>query len=377
MPTSSPSLWTDRPDDWDDAPEAPDPAPHRERLAPRHGRRRAVAVLAVAALAVTGAGAYELGRAGDDAPLAATASAPITPTADTDVGKVYERVAAGVVSVRVGSGSGTGFVVDANGTIVTNDHVVGESKAAQVRFGDDDALVDATVVGTDPSSDLAVLKVDPKAVGTTLEPLSFATSKAVAVGDTAIAVGFPLGLDRTATAGIISGLGREIEAPNGYTIDEVLQTDAPINPGNSGGPLLDAQGRVIGVNSQIATSGGRSGNVGIGFAVPSDTVQEVVPKLLAGKTIERAWIGISSGEATSGTGARVGAVTDASPAARAGIRAGDVVTRVDGTTIGGPEDIADAVGEHAPGDRVAVVLTRGGQSQTVQLTLGIRPKTAP
>jgi putative serine protease PepD len=377
MPTTSPSLWTDRPDDWDDAPDAPDPAPRRERTARPHGRRPAAAVAAVAALALMGTGAYELGRAGDDPVPAAAAAAPITPTAKTDVGKVYERVAAGVVSVRVANGSGTGFVIDTKGTIVTNDHVVGEARTARVRFGDDDALVDATVVGTDPSSDLAVLRVDPKAVGTTLKPLGFAPSQAVAVGDTAIAVGFPLGLDRTATAGIISGLGREIEAPNGYRIDEVLQTDAPINPGNSGGPLLDAQGRVIGVNSQIATSGGGSGNVGIGFAVPSATVQEVVPKLLAGQTIERAYIGISSGEAATGTGALVGAVTDASPAARAGIREGDVVTKVDDSAIAGPDDIADAVGDHAPGDRVTVVLVRGGQSQSVQLTLGTRPETAP
>ena len=181
-----------------------------------------------------------------------------------------------------GTASGTGFVFDSDGTIVTNAHVVGDAQEAQVRF-DDDAPVQAQVVGTDPSSDLAVLHVDPAQAGT-LQPLTLGESDDVRVGDTAIAVGYPFGLDRTATAGIVSGLGRRIQAPNGVSIDEVIQTDAPINPGNSGGPLLDASGRVIGVNSQIATASGGGGNVGVGFAIPSDTVREVVPRLKAGQT---------------------------------------------------------------------------------------------
>ncbi len=378
---SSRSLWNDRPDDWDDAPDAADPpAPfvRRERPVARK-RSKLTALLAVAALAGTGGGAYALGTSDEPASLATAPAqtAAIAPTPKTDVGKVYAKVQAGVVSVRVGNGSGTGFVVDANGTIVTNDHVVGESRTAQIRFGDDDALVDATVLGADPSSDLAVLKVDPAKVGAALQPLAFADSSKVAVGDTAIAVGFPLGLDRTATAGIISGLGREIEAPNGYTIDEVLQTDAPINPGNSGGPLLNSQGQVIGINSQIATSGTSNGNLGIGFSVPSNTVKEVLPKLLAGQSIERPYIGISSAGVTSGSGAQVAAVTDQSPAASAGIREGDVIKSVAGKAIATPDAVAEAIADKAPGDRVAVVLTRGGAEQTVQLTLGNRPAQAP
>ncbi|MCW3012855.1 MAG: hypothetical protein JWO90_3259 [Solirubrobacterales bacterium] len=376
MPTTSPSLWTDRPDDWDDADDTPaDPTPP-DVGAPRRSRHPLAALLVVAALGGTGTGAYALGSRDEPAATAPTTAAAITPTAKTDVGQVYAKVSAGVASVRVGNGSGTGFLIDANGTVVTNDHVVGEATTARLQFGDDDALVDARVIGTDPSSDLAVLQVDPAAVRG-ITPLAFAPSKDVAVGDTAIAVGYPLGLDRTATAGIISGLGREIEAPNGYTIPEVLQTDAPINPGNSGGPLLDAQGRVIGVNSQIATAGGGSGNVGIGFAVPSDTVKAVVPTLLAGRAVSRPWIGISSGETTSGSGAQVAAVTDSSPAAGAGLRAGDVITKLDGEAVGGPGDIAGAVADRAPGERVEVAYTRGGQEQTVQLTLGTRPETAP
>ena len=370
------SLWTDRPDDWDEAVDGPPPPPPPPPAA-RRSRRPLAAALAVAALAVTGAGAYAVGSAEEPAATAAPAAeSAIAPTPKTDVGKVYAKVSAGVVSVRVGSGSGTGFVIDKQGTIVTNDHVVGDAKTAQVRFGDDDALVDATVVGTDPSSDLAVLRIDPNDVGT-LEPLTFASSKDVAVGDTAIAVGYPLGLDRTATAGIISGLGREIQAPNGFSIDEVLQTDAPINPGNSGGPLLDAQGRVIGVNSQIATAGGGSGSVGIGFAVPSDTVKEVVPQLLKGETITRPWLGISSGPAPSGDGAQVQSVTAGSPAQSAGVRAGDVITKLGGAAISGPDAVADAIANREPGDRVTIELRRGGAEQTLQLTLGTRPETAP
>jgi V8-like Glu-specific endopeptidase len=187
--------------------------------------------------------------------------------APSQISAIYAQASSGVVSVHVSSGSGTasgtGFVFDRDGTIVTNAHVVGDAQEAQVRF-DDDAPVQATVVGTDPSSDLAVLHVDPAQAGT-LHPLTLAESDNVRVGDTAIAVGYPFGLDRTATAGIVSGLGRRIQAPNGVSIEEVIQTDAPINPGNSGGPLLDARGRVIGVNSQIATASGGGGNVGVGL----------------------------------------------------------------------------------------------------------------
>jgi putative serine protease PepD len=242
-----------------------------------------------------------------------------------------------------------------------------------VRFGDDDAPVTARVAGTDASSDLAVLRVDPSATRD-VRPLALAASDDVTVGDAAIAIGYPLGLDKTATQGIVSGVGRQIEAPNGFSIDEVIQTDAPVNPGNSGGPLLDAAGRVIGVNSQIATAGGGGGNVGIAFAVPSDTVREVVPRLKAGESIERAWIGVSTAPATTGAGAQVGAVTAGGPAAAAGLREGDVIRSVDGRAVRAPDDVAEAVGAKRPGDRVAVVVARGGGGeQTLELTLGTRP----
>ena len=157
----------------------------------------------------------------------------------------------------------------------------------------------------------------------------------------------------------------------------MIQTDAPINPGNSGGPLLDSRGRVIGVNSQIATAGAGGGNVGIGFAIPSDTVRDVVPKLQAGQSVERPWLGLSTTPPASGAGARVGSVTAGSPADRAGVREGDTVTKVDGSAIRDPDGVADAIASHVPGDRIEVVVSRGGDEQTLQITLGTRPETAP
>jgi putative serine protease PepD len=231
------------------------------------------------------------------------------------------------------------------------------------------------VLGTDPSVDIAVLHVDPSDAGT-LHPLALADSDRVKVGDTAIAIGNPLGLDRTATSGIVSGLGREIRAPNGFQIDKVIQTDAPINPGNSGGPLLDSRGRVIGVNSQIATSGAGSGNIGIGFAVPSNTVRTVVPQLKSGRGVQHAYLGVSTGPAVAG-GAEVGNVNAGSPAERAGVQVGDVVTEVDGDRIDEPEDIATAIADGKPGDRITMRVRRNGQERQLDVTLGNRPATIP
>ena len=248
-----------------------------------------------------------------------------------------------------------------------------------MRFDDKGPSIPATIVGNDPSSDLAVLRVDPK--DAKLQPLALADSDGVRVGDVAIAIGYPLGLDRTATAGIVSGLSREIQAPNGFQIDKVIQTDAPINPGNSGGPLIDANGRVIGVNSQIATAGSQ-GNVGIGFAVPSNTVRDVVPRLKAGQSIDRAYLGVSTSPPLTGKGAVVRDVRPGGPAEAAGLQKatsadgsnGDTILSVDGTTISGPDDVADAIGKRTPGDRVKVKVRRaGGSIATLDVELGRRP----
>jgi putative serine protease PepD len=386
MPTRTRSLWTDRPDDWPAAADG-EPAPAGPPSAPprRRSRRRPAAAVALSTLALAGAYAAgtEIGGSGDggSGPAATqsiqAAGGRLAPTA---ISTIYAKASKGVVSVQVATGqgqaSGTGFVIDRDGTIVTNAHVVAGADRARVRFGDQQAAIAAEVVGTDPSTDLAVLHVDPARTGA-LTVLPLAESNDVQVGDAAIAIGYPLGLDRTATAGIVSGLGREIRAPNGFSIDKVIQTDAPINPGNSGGPLLDANGRVIGVNSQIATAGGGSGNVGIGFAVPSDTVREVVPKLKAGQTIDRPYLGVSTAVAASSRGAAVASVSSDSPAADAGIRQGDVLTAVAGMQIGTPDDVVAALAGRSPGDHVDVRLMRDGAEETVSVTLGSRPGTTP
>jgi putative serine protease PepD len=374
------SLWTDRPDDWRAAPaEAPaGTAPEPAAPPSRRRRRRALPATVLAVLVTAGAATGYAVGAGGDAPTQTVARLPASggTLAPTQINKLYARAGKAVVSVQTDRGSGTGFLIDRDGTIVTNAHVVGSAKQVRVRFDDDARPVGARVVGTDPSSDLAVLDVDASAAAG-VTPLPLAESDSVQVGDAAIAIGFPLGLARTATAGIVSGLEREIQSPNGFRIDKVIQTDAPINPGNSGGPLLDARGRVIGVNSQIATAGAGGGSVGIGFAIPSDTVREIVPKLEAGQTVKRAWLGLATTASTSGTGAQVGSVTAGSPAAQAGLRQGDTVTKVDGKAIAAPEDIPDAIAAHAPGERVAVEVTRSGSTRTLEVTLGTRPEAAP
>jgi putative serine protease PepD len=283
---------------------------------------------------------------------------------------VYDSAGPGVVLVRAGAATGTGFVARDDGTIVTNSHVVGEAQTAQVRFADKGELVAAEVLGTDESSDLAVLRVDPGAVGG-LHALPLADSSKVRVGDAVVAIGHPFGLERTTTAGIVSGLEREIQAPDGFQIDEVIQTDAAINPGNSGGPLLDSRGRVVGVNTQIATGGTSSGNVGVGFAVPSNTVRDVLPALSRGQRIERPYLGVTT--APHSDGAEIQSVTPGSPAEAAGLEPGDVITRVDGRTIRAPDDVAAAISGKEPGDRVGVELSNGGRDRTVDVPLGTRP----
>ncbi len=303
----------------------------------------------------------------------------------TRAGAIYARDGRSVLQVRRAGGSGTGFIVEGSGRIVTNAHVVGTATNVQVVLEQHGSKpIPATVIGRDESSDLAVLKVDPAAIrGRPALPL--ADSDKVNVGDLAVAIGFPLGLDRTVTAGIISGVGREITAPNNFQIDKVLQTDAPINPGNSGGPLLDARGRVVGVNSQIATAGGGGGNVGIGFAVPSNALRDVVPKLSAGQKIDRPYIGISTSPPADGSqGAQVAEIRPGGPAAAAGFEApafaggtgGDTIVAIDGKRVTSPEGVAQAIAGKAPGDKIAVQVRRRGDLKTLSLTLGNRPATA-
>jgi putative serine protease PepD len=261
------------------------------------------------------------------------------------------------------------------GYVVTNAHVVEGATSVKVKIGDGEART-AKVVGTDTSSDIALLKVDPS--GLDLVPLALADSDDLHVGDATFAIGNPYGLDRTLTTGVVSALDREISAPNGFSIDGVIQTDAALNPGNSGGPLLDAAGRVIGVNSQIesagATADGTASNSGIGFAVPSNTVRNVVKQLLEDGTAEHAYLGVQSSDADSG-GARVASVVSGGPADDAGLRAGDVVKSVDGHSVDDAADLSSAIDDHQPGDDVSIVVARGGEQHTLHAKLTNRPES--
>src|SRR3954452_5518935 len=320
----------------------------------------------------------------DRSDASASASATATPSASsassaavpTDVSDIYRRVSPGVVYIASttaqGQASGSGWVYGTDGTIVTNDHVVEGARNVSVRFTENGDPIDADVVGTDPSTDVAVLKIDPSKVEGGVKPLQLADSEQIEPGQPAIAIGSPFGLQGTVTSGIVSALGREIQAPNGFTISGIIQTDAAINPGNSGGPLLDDQGRVIGVNSQIATNGADSSS-GVGFAIPVDVVKSVVPQLKADGAIARAWIGVSSSDATPRDGALVREVTGP-PAQRAGLRPGDLILEFDGRTIASASDLGQAVLTRKPGDTVEVVVQRNGSRETLKVTLGTRPE---
>jgi S1-C subfamily serine protease len=348
------------------------------------------------------------------APLAAAASD--ADSGGPTVNEIYRKDGPGVVLVEStqaaqasplepfgqpgggGTATGSGFVIDEDGHIVTNAHVVDGAESVQVTLGKDGEPFDADVVGADPSTDIAVLKVD--APSDQLHPLTLGNSGDVQVGDPVVAIGNPFGLDRTVTAGIVSALQREIRSPNGFTIRDAIQTDAPINPGNSGGPLLDAAGRVIGVNSQIEASGG-NGNVGIGFAVPIDTTREVAQQLIEDGEVQHAFLGVSGTDVTpeianvlnldSDQGALVQSVVPDSPADKAGIEAGDaqatiggqqinaggdVIVEVDGKAVSDMSDVIAAVDSKQPGDKLELTLVRGGDQHTVTVTLGDRPAQA-
>ena len=292
---------------------------------------------------------------------------------------------------------GSGFVIDKSGRIVTNFHVIDGAQEVEVNFSGDDR-VPARVVGSDPSTDLAVLEIDAQARA--LTPLPLGNSDAVRVGDSVVAIGNPFGLERTVTAGIVSALQREITAPNGYTIDKVIQTDAPINHGNSGGPLLNPEGAVIGVNSQIEASTG-GGNVGIGFAVPINTVKEVVSQILETGRVEHAYLGVRMQEIDENlaetfrlpvdSGILIVDVVDGSPADKAGLQGGDqqvivggtsyvlggdIVTAADGQSVATPDDLRRLIMEKEPGETMTLEVNRGdrGESErTVSVTLGRQP----
>jgi S1-C subfamily serine protease len=290
-----------------------------------------------------------------------------------------------------GEATGSGFVVDKDGTILTNAHVVDGADSVTVSFEEGGEEIPAEVKGVDTSTDLAALKIDPSEVED-LEVLPLGDSSKVEVGDPVVAIGNPFGYSRTVTTGIVSGLQREIVAPDGFQISDVIQTDASINPGNSGGPLLDANGRVIGINSQIATGGGQ-GSVGIGFAVPVNTAKELLPQLREGGEIEHAWLGVQMSDVDEDVakelglpvdhGALVVEATQDGPADDAGLRGGDpetgeggdVITAIDGKTVNTSDDLAGAIAGKQPGDSVELEYYRDGERETVEIELGERPSS--
>jgi S1-C subfamily serine protease len=296
-----------------------------------------------------------------------------------------------------GDATGSGFVVDEQGNIITNAHVVEGADSVEVSFDENGDSVPAEVKGVDTSTDIAVLKVDPSDVKGGVTPVPLGDSSQVEVGDPVIAIGNPFGYSRTVTTGIVSGLQRQIQAPNGFTIPDVIQTDASINPGNSGGPLLDANGRVIGINSQIATGGGQ-GSVGIGFAVPINTAKRLLPDLKAGETIERAYLGVQMQGVTkqlaedlnlaTDHGALIVSVTPDSPADKAGLRGGrtetsqgipaggDVIVAIDGKEMRDEDHVASTIASHKPGDEVEIEYYRGSDRKTATVELTERPASA-
>ncbi len=323
------------------------------------------------------------------------------------VAEVYERAHEGVVEVTVTASAstgvpfdpssraqqaqGSGFVYDEEGHIVTNQHVVYGAERVSVRLANGETY-DATILGTDASTDLAVLKVDAPA--SALESLELGDSSKLVVGETVVAIGSPFGLEATVTAGIVSALSRQMEAPNGFTITNAIQTDAAINHGNSGGPLLDIDGRVVGVTAQIESESG--GSDGVGFAIPSNTVDSVVSLLLVGGQVEHAYLGVGvteipasvSDQLRAAAGVAIVQVRGDTPAADAELRAatgsttvdgqqyptgGDVITAVDGRSITTAAELQAAIDARKPGDTVSVTYVRDGERHTVQVELAERP----
>ena len=351
---------------------------------------RRVAPVAAALAVGGGAGAaLYAGMSGSPSSTATTATASVpaqvasvTQTVSS-LTELYKDVSPGVVDITVSGTSpdsfgfggqqqteaeGSGFVYDSKGDIVTNEHVVDGANSITVRFWNG-KTAKATLVGADKSSDTAVIKVSVDS--SQLHPLSLGDSSTVMPGQAVAAIGSPFGLPETMTSGIVSAINRTITAPNNYSIAGAIQTDAPINHGNSGGPLLDASGKVIGINAQIESDSGD--NAGIGFALPINAVKSVADTLIAGGTVQHAYLGVTVGDTTSGSGAQIESVKAGTPADTAGLKAGDVITAVGSTPITSADDLTAAISARAPGDKVTLTITRNGTTKSIDVTLGTRP----
>jgi putative serine protease PepD len=335
-------------------------------------------------------------------------SSPALPTSFNSgrpqtINQIYRAVGPGVVDITTSStqssggvfgfgqqqqteGEGAGVVFDKKGDILTDEHVVSGASKITVTFPDQ-VKASATVVGSDTGTDLAVIRVQGVSASE-LHPLPFGDSSAVQVGDSVIAIGSPFGLPGTVTGGIVSAVGRTINAPNEFTIPNAIQTDAPINPGNSGGPLINAGGQVIGLNDQIETNNtngqGEGSSSGVGFATPSNSDVRIAKEIIATGQAHNAWVGVSldpsvtggAGIAKSTTTGGAAPIQPGSPAAKAGLQAGDVITAVNGTAVASVNQFVATIANYAPGNTVTLTVKRGGQTTSVKLTLGSQPASA-
>jgi putative serine protease PepD len=349
--------------------------------------RRIIPLVIVAlASAAAAVGAYALIAPGETKTvvrqLTVPGAQPAAATSNLSVTNVYNQTRKGVVEITVKSTSagtdfpfggsqaqqaqGSGFVYDTAGHVVTNQHVVDGAQSISVRFWNG-ATYRATLVGADPSTDVAVIKV--AAPASVLNPLALGDSGSLQVGQGVVAIGSPFGLEETVTAGIISALNREMTAPNNFTIADSIQTDAAINHGNSGGPLLDLNAKVIGVNAQIESDSG--GNEGVGFAIPANTVRSIATQLIGSGSVKHAYLGV--GITSASNGVRLNQVRPGTPAAKAGLQAGDVITAVGGTQVRDASALSTAIDAKKPGDRVTLTYLRNGQTRTATVTLAERP----
>ncbi|SDH62895.1 putative serine protease PepD [Sinosporangium album] len=373
------------------------PAVPRQRMRFTAGQK-VIAGLALAAMAVGGGVTGALIAGGNGVTQVAASSPIVNPVAAgaNTIADVAKNIQPSVVSIEVGQSEGSGVILSEDGLILTNNHVVsggGSNASITVKFTDGKSAP-AEIVGTDATTDIAVIRA--KNVSG-LTKASLGDSGKLRVGDSVLAIGSPLGLESSVTAGIISALNRtltvgggggggERQFPPGWgrqeqapadsgptTIGGAIQTDAAINPGNSGGALVNAVGQVIGINTAIATNGG-DGNIGVGFAVPINTAKDIADQLIKGGKVSHAYLGVSLADAANGTeGAHVAEVTQGSPADKAGLRQGDVITKIHNTNVDESDDVVGAVRGFKPGDQVTITYVRGGQTQTATVSLAEKP----
>ncbi len=339
---------------------------------------------------------------GSSAGTGTAASASSEPTSIKSTGgmtinQIYRSASPGVVDILVTSqsqnpgfgffggsgqtqeGEGSGIVYNKQGYILTDEHVVANANSIKVTFSNG-KQVPAKLIGTDPSTDVGVIKVNLPS--SELHPLPLANSDTAQVGDPVVAIGSPFSLPETVTAGIVSQVDRSITAPNNYTIPGAIQTDAAINPGNSGGPLLDANAQVLGLNDQIETNnttqGGQGSSSGVGFATPINTDAKIANQIISGRRVQHAYVGVEL-SGTSAGGAEISpqnGVQPGSPAAGAGLQAGDLITAIDGKTVASTDQFIATIDKYSPGQTVTLTIQRGGQTKQVQVKLGVRPASA-